>query len=67
MNENIINDTAYNYLHNYNLSMEHHNERKKLIINSTKTKFYLFKRLSELRSNSQLEKENKRWFIVEIN
>ena len=67
MNENIINDTAYNYLCKYNLSMEHHNERKKLIINSTKTKFYLFKRLSELRSNSQLEKENKRWFIVEIN
>ena len=40
---------------------------KELIINSTKTKYYLFKRLCELMLNSQLEEENKRWLIVEIN
>ena len=47
MNQNVIQNTAYNYLSSYKLSMEYLEEMKKLVAESTKTKFYLCKRLWE--------------------
>ena len=51
MNQNVINNTAYNYLSYYGISMKHLNEIKKLVVESTNTKFYLYKRLCELAPN----------------
>ena len=44
MNQNVIPNTACNYLSSYKLSMEHFEEMKKLVAESTKMKFYLYKR-----------------------
>ena len=65
MNKNVIHNTAYNYLSNHHLSMEHLDEIQKLVVESTKTKFYLYKRLNEVASNSRVTKESCS-FIVEI-
>ena len=45
--------------------MEHLDEIKKLVVESTKTKFYLYKRLCELVLNSRVTEESCS-FIVEI-
>ena len=45
--------------------MEHFKEMKKLIAESTKTKFYLYKRLCKWEPNSQVT-EGKCSFVVEI-
>ena len=65
MNKNVIHNTAYNYLSNHHLSMEHLDEIQKLVVESTKTKFYLYKRLNEVASNSRVTKKSCS-FIVEI-
>ena len=65
MNKNIIHNTAYNYLSNYHLSMKHLDEIQKLVVESTKAKFYLKKRLCELAPNSRVTEESCS-FIVEI-
>ena len=45
--------------------MEHFDEIKRLVVESTKTKFYLYKRLCELVLNSRVTEESCS-FIVEI-
>ena len=65
MNQNVIHNTAYNYLSSYKLNMEHFEEMKKLVAESIKTKFYLYKRLCEWALNSQVT-EAKCLFVVEI-
>ena len=65
MNQNIIQNTAYNCLSSYKLSMEHFKEMKKLVAESTKTKFYLYKRACEWAPNSRVT-EGKCSFVVEI-
>ena len=57
-------NTAYNYLSDYHLRMEHLGEIQKLVLESTKTKFCLYKRLCELVLNSRVTKERCS-FIVE--
>ena len=52
MNQNVIHNIAYNYLSSYKLSLENFEEMKKLVAESTKTKFYLYKRLCEWVLNS---------------
>ena len=64
MSQNVINNTAYNYLSYYGISMKHLDEIKKLVVESTNTKFYLYKRLCELAPNSRFTEE-RFWFIVE--
>ena len=58
MNKNVIHNTAYNYLSDYHLSIEHSEEMKKLVVESRNTKFYLYKCLCELAPNSQVTNEN---------
>ena len=65
MNKNVIHNTAYNYLSGYHISMEHLEEMEKLVVESSNTKFYLYKRLCELAPNSRVTNE-KCAFIVEI-
>ena len=65
MNKNVIHNTAYNYLSGYHINMEHLEEMEKLVAESSKTKFYLYKRLCELASNSWVAEE-KYSFVVEI-
>ena len=65
MNQNVIHNTAYNYLSSYKLSMEHFEEMKKLVAESKKVKFYLYKRLCEWVPNSRVT-EGKCLFVVEI-
>ena len=65
MNKNVIHTTAYNYLSGYHISMEHSQEKEKLVAQSSKTKSYLYKRLCELTVNIQVT-EGKSSFIVEI-
>ena len=62
---NVIHNAAYNYLSSYKLNMEHFEEIKKLVAESTKTKFYLYKRLCKWVCNSQVT-EGKCLFAVEI-
>ena len=64
MNKNVIHNTAYNYLIDYHLSMEHLDEIQKLVVASTKMKFCLCKRLCELAPNSRVTEESCS-FIVE--
>ena len=65
MNENVIYNTVYNYLSGYHISMEHLEEMEKLVVESSNTKFYMYKRLCELASNNWVRNE-KYAFIVEI-
>ena len=65
MNQNVIHNTACNYLSSYKLSMEHFEEMKKLVAESTKMKFYLYKRLCKWAPNSQVT-TGKCLFVVEI-
>ena len=65
MNQNLINNTAYNYLSSYKLSMEHFKEMKKLVAERIKTKFYLYKKICKQAPNSQVT-EGKCLFVVEI-
>ena len=65
MNQNVIHNTAYNYLSSYNLSMEHFEEMKKQVAESTKTKFYLYQKLCKWAPNSRVT-EGKCSFVVEI-
>ena len=64
MNQNVIHNTAYDYLNSYKLSMEHFKETKKLLAESTKMKFYLCKRFCEWLSNIRVT-EGKYLFVVE--
>ena len=50
---------------NFKLNKEHLEEMKKLVAESIKTKFYLYKRLCEWALNSQVT-EAKCLFVVEI-
>ena len=45
MNKNVIHNTAHNYLSGYDISMEHLEEMVKLVMESSNTKFYFYKRL----------------------
>ena len=65
MNKNVIHNTAYNYLSGYHISTEHFEEMEKLVVESSNTKFYLYKRLCELAPKSWVTNE-KCAFIVEI-
>ena len=65
MNQNVIHNTAYDYLSSYKLSIEHFEEMKKLVGKSTKTIFFIYKRLCEWVLNSQVT-EGKCSFVVEI-
>ena len=65
MNQNIINNTAYDYLSYFGISMKHLDEIKTFVVESMNTKFYLYKRLCELVPNSRVTEE-RCWFIVEI-
>ena len=65
MNQNVIHNTAYDYLSSYKLSIEHFEEMKKLVGKSTKTIFFIYERLSEWVLNSQVT-EGKCSFVVEI-
>ena len=65
MNKNVIHNTAHNYLSGYDISMEHLEEMVKLVMESSNTKFYFYKRLWELVPNSQVTNK-KCAFIVEI-
>ena len=65
MNKNIIHNTVYNYLSGYHISMEHLEEMEKIVVESSNTKFYLYKPLYKLAPNSQVTNE-KCAFIVEI-
>ena len=65
MNKNVIHNTAYNYLSGYHISMGHLEEMEKLVVESSNTKFYLYKRLCELAPNSRVTNQ-KCAFIVEI-
>ena len=65
MNKNIIHNTAYNYLSDYRLSMEHLDEIQKLVVANIKMKFCLCKRLCKLAPNSRVTEESCS-FIVEI-
>ena len=65
MNQNVIHNTAYNYLSSYNLSMERFEEIKKQVAESTKTRFYLYKRLCKWAPNSQVT-GGKCSFVVEL-
>ena len=65
MNKNVIHNTAYNYLSGYHISIEHLQEMEKSVVESSKTKFYLYKRLCDVALNSQVAEE-KCSFFVEI-
>ena len=65
MNQNIINNTAYDYLSYFGINMKHLDEIKTFVVESMNTKFYLYKRLCELVPNSRVTEE-RCWFIVEI-
>ena len=65
MNKNVIHNTVYNYVSGYHISMEHLEEMEKLVVESSNTKFYLYKRLYNLAPNSRVRNE-KCAFIVEI-
>ena len=65
MNKNVIYNTVHNYLSGYDISMEHLEEMVKLVMESSNTKFYLYKHLWELVPNSQVTNE-KCAFIIEI-
>ena len=65
MNQNVINNTAYNYFSYYGISMKHLDKIKKLVVESTNIKFYLYKRLCELVLNSRVTEE-RCWFTTEI-
>ena len=66
MNKNVIHNTAYNYyLSGYHISIEYLEEMEKLVVESSNTKFYLYKSLYELAPNSRVKNE-KCAFIVEI-
>ena len=45
MNKNVIYNTVHNYLSGYDISMEHLEEMVKLVMESSNTKFYLYKHL----------------------
>ena len=65
MNKNVIDNTVYNYLSGYHISMEHLKEMEKIAVESSNTKSYLYKPLCRLAPNSQLTNE-KCAFIVEV-
>ena len=65
MNKNAIHNTAYNYLIGYHISMEHLEEMEKLLVESSNTNFYWYKRLCELAPNSRMANE-KYAFILKI-
>ena len=65
MNKTVIHNTVYNYLCGYHISMEHLQEMEKLVVESSNTKFYLYKRLCKLAPKNQLTNE-KCALIVEI-
>ena len=65
MNQNIINNTAYDYLSYFGINMKHLDEIKTFLVESMNTKFYLYKRVCELVPNSRVTEE-RCWFIVEI-
>ena len=65
MNQNIINNTAYDYLSYFGINMKHLDEIKTFLVETMNTKFYLYKRLCELVPNSRVTEE-RCWFIVEI-
>ena len=57
MNKNVMHNTVYNYLCGYHISMEHLQEMEKLVVESSKTKFYLYKHLCDLAPNSRVANE----------
>ena len=65
MNKNVIHNTAYDYLSAYHISMEHLEEMKKLLVESSNTKLYLYKHLCELAPNSWVTNE-KCTLILEV-
>ena len=65
MNQNVIKNTAYNYLHDYRLSMVHLEEKQRLVAVGRKMKYHIYKRLCELAPNSQVI-DDKYGFVVEV-
>ena len=65
MNQNLIKNTAYNYLHDYRLNMVHLEDIQQLVVVVKKKKYHIYKRLCELAPNSQVI-DNKYWFVVKI-
>ena len=65
MNKNVIHNSPYNYLSGYHISMERLEEMEKLVVESSNTTFYLYKRLCELAPNSRVTNE-KCALILEI-
>ena len=65
MNQNIIRNTAYNYLHGYRLSLTYLEEMQQLAAEGKKTRYHIYKWLCELAPNSRVMNDRCE-FVVEI-